>query len=188
VGLRQDSDEALLGATPDDPEAFGVFYRRHVRAVLAYLVYRTRSGEQAVELCAEVFAAALGSADRFCPGPVPPRGWLFGIANNKVAESRRRGALVDQARRRLGFEPIAVGEDNYQRVEELVDLERQELPLSVLVADLPEPQREAVLARVVEERTYRDIAEHQGVSEQVVRQRVSRGLSRLAVWSREERK
>jgi RNA polymerase sigma factor (sigma-70 family) len=188
VGPRQDSDEALLRRTPDDPEAFGVFYRRHARAVLAYLVYRTRSGEQAVELCAEVFAAALESAARFHPDPVPARGWLFGIANNKVAESRRRGALADRARKRLGIEPIAASDEQYERVEELVDLRRLEPPLPALVDDLPELQRDAVLARVVAERTYREIARDQRVSEQVVRQRVSRGLSRLAVWSKEGRK
>jgi hypothetical protein len=34
-----------------------VFYRRHVHAVLAYLLARTRRPELAADLCAEVFAA-----------------------------------------------------------------------------------------------------------------------------------
>jgi RNA polymerase sigma factor (sigma-70 family) len=182
------SDEALLSATADDPQAFAVFYRRHVTALLAYLVYRTRDGEQAVDLCAEVFAAALQASGRFRPGPVPARGWLFGIANNKVAETRRRGVVADRARRRLGMERIAVGEEEYERVERLVDLERSGPPLERLVDGLGRAEREAVLARVVEERPYAEIAAAQRVSPEVVRQRVSRGLARLAAWSREGRR
>ncbi|MDA0170338.1 hypothetical protein OJ998_14665 [Solirubrobacter taibaiensis] len=40
MGREDDrSDEALLAATATDPEAFAVFYRRHLRAVLAFLVH-----------------------------------------------------------------------------------------------------------------------------------------------------
>ena len=45
--------------------------------------------------------------------------------------------------------------------------------------DLPADQRTAVLARIVDEGEYADIAVTQGVSEAVVRQRVSRGLAGL---------
>ena len=44
---------------------------------------------------------------------------------------------------------------------------------------LPTDQRTAVLARIVDEGEYADIAVRQGVSEAVVRQRVSRGLAGL---------
>jgi DNA-directed RNA polymerase specialized sigma24 family protein len=67
-------------------------------------------------------------------------------------------------------------------------LDRREPPLRLLVDDLPNRQREAVLARVVDERSYGDIAAQQRVSQEVVRQRVSRGLARLAAWSREGRR
>jgi RNA polymerase sigma factor (sigma-70 family) len=51
--------------------------------------------------------------------------------------------------------------------------------LEAAVQELPEAQRDAVLARVVEERAYAEIAERMACSEMVVRQRVSRGLSTL---------
>jgi len=37
------TDGELLIATADDPEAFGVFYRRHVRGVLAFFRRRVAS-------------------------------------------------------------------------------------------------------------------------------------------------
>jgi RNA polymerase sigma-70 factor (ECF subfamily) len=47
------------------------------------------------------------------------------------------------------------------------------------LAQLPTDQRAAVRARVLEERSYREIASELDCSEAVVRQRVSRGLSLL---------
>jgi RNA polymerase sigma-70 factor (ECF subfamily) len=51
--------------------------------------------------------------------------------------------------------------------------------LAAALSRLPESQREAVLRRVVGEQAYPEIAEEVGCSEQVVRQRVSRGLAAL---------
>jgi RNA polymerase sigma factor (sigma-70 family) len=183
-----ESDGELLAAAKEEPEAFGRFYRRHAEAVLAYLLYRTRDAEDAIELTAETFAAALVASGRFRPGPAPARGWLFGIANHKLADSRRRGRLEDRARRRLGLRWSPLVDERLERVEELIDLERGEPPIERLVADLPPRQREAVLARVVDERSYKEIAAGQEISEGAARQLVSRGLSRLAALAREGRR
>ena len=51
--------------------------------------------------------------------------------------------------------------------------------LAELLAELPAEQREAITARVVDERPYEEIAATLRCSEAVVRQRVHRGLRRL---------
>ena len=61
------TDEELLAAVDGEPEAFGVFYRRHVRPLLGYFVRRTGDAELAADLCAETFAAALDGLRRFDP-------------------------------------------------------------------------------------------------------------------------
>jgi len=187
MAVERGSDDDLLAAAVDDPEGFGRFYRRHAEAVLAYLLYRTRDAEQALELTAETFAAALVASPRYRPGPVPARGWLFGIANHKLADSRRRGRIEDSARCRIGLEPTTTDDAELDRVEELIDLARVEPPLELLLDDLPPRQREAVLARVVEERAYSEIASREGCSEPAARQLVSRGLARLGSLLRERR-
>jgi RNA polymerase sigma-70 factor (ECF subfamily) len=48
---------------------------------------------------------------------------------------------------------------------------------STLMADLPAKQRDAVVAHVVEDRGYPELAGELHVSEDTVRQRVSRGLA-----------
>jgi RNA polymerase sigma-70 factor, ECF subfamily len=48
-----------------------------------------------------------------------------------------------------------------------------------LLQELPRDQRAALRARLVDGRAYGDIAGAEGVSEAVIRQRVSRGLAGL---------
>jgi RNA polymerase sigma factor (sigma-70 family) len=173
------SDGALLSATAaGDGGAFSAFYRRHLPAVVGLLVRETRDREAAADLAAEVFAAVFLYARRFRAreeGSAWP--WLRGIAENKLRESRRRGRVEDRARRRLGFETEALDDDDLARVEQLAASSGQ--GVIGLVDQLPERQRAAVRSRVVEERDYGEIARELRCSELVVRQNVSRGLSRL---------
>ena len=157
-----DSDAALLAAARRDPAAFGPVYERHAPAVLAYLRARTRSTEQALDLTAETFAAALQGAARYRAGEGPVRAWLFGIANHKLIDA------LDLTRDEIA--------EVDRRLSEQAD---GELALR-LVADLPADQRDAVLARVVEEAGYAELAERFQTSEQNVRARVHRGLRRVA--------
>ncbi len=69
----------------------------------------------------------------------------------------------------------------------LADLPALRRELAVLVEDLPVGERAAVLARVVEEAEYPEIAVALGTSEQAVRQRVHRGLRRLEAGLRKEK-
>jgi RNA polymerase sigma-70 factor (ECF subfamily) len=172
------SDAQLLADTALEPEAFGVFYRRHVRAVLAYTLSRTRRAEVAADLTAEVFAMALVQRERFDERRAPARAWLLNMASSKLVDSVRRGRVEDRARRRLQIAPRELTDGDLERVEELVDLEHGR-DVSALVGDLPADQRHAVLARIVDERSFADIARTLQTSQSVVRQRVSRGLGTL---------
>jgi RNA polymerase sigma factor (sigma-70 family) len=181
-------DEELLRRTATDAEAFGAFYARHRLAVFRYASWRVGTVEDAADLTAEVFAVALQAAPRFRPGSLPARAWLFGIANNKIADFRRRGAIAGRARRRLGMERLAFDDLALERAEVLADLPALRRSLDVLVEDLPVGERAAVLARVVEEAEYPEIAVALGTSEQAVRQRVHRGLQRLEAGLRKEKR
>src|SRR5437764_15422259 len=99
-------DAALLAATASHPQAFAEFYRRHVHAVLAYARRRTGRPDLALDLTAEVFAAALEGSSRYRPEGGSAAAWLYTIARNKIADSARRGRVEDSARRRLGMEPL----------------------------------------------------------------------------------
>lgn len=178
MGDNGTSDGELLRACAEQPEAFGQFYRRHVRAVLAYAHRRTGRTELAADICAETFARALERAEQYDSDRGPGRAWLFTIAGSVLVDGARRGQVEARARRRLGMPARDLTDADIERIEELIDAGRA-IDSDALVGDLPPEQREAVLARVVEERSYAEIAADLRVSEAVVRQRVSRGLSSL---------
>lgn len=175
--LEERSDGELLSATvAGDGEAFAGFYRRYLPRVAGLLMCQTHDREVSADLAAEVFAAVLLSAGRFRRSEIDSAWpWVCGIAQNKLRESRRRGRVEDRARRRLCLEPEVLDDADLERIEEL----GAATGVLALLEDLPERQREAVRARVVYERAYADIAAELRCSEMVVRQQVSRGLTRL---------
>lgn len=180
--LEQMSDIELLAlvGTGRGAAAFGVFYTRYEPAVLAYMRRRVRDAELAADLTAETFAAALGSAARF--QAVPPAeaagvAWLFAIARNVLVTSSRRKRVADEARRVLGVTaPLVLHDHTLERVDELASLPAG---LTRALALLVDDQRDAVIARIVDEVDYEQIARDMACSELVARQRVSRGLARL---------
>jgi RNA polymerase sigma factor (sigma-70 family) len=181
---RHGDDDLLRRIANGDDDAFAVLYRAHVNAVTAFFRRRVGDGELAFDLTAETFAAVVVDAGSYA-GQAPPVAWLYGIARNKLRESLRRSQVEDAARRRIGLEPIVLDDGDLQRVEERAaagegDLARE---LGALAA----PTREALLARLVEELEYGEIATRLGCSEQVVRQRVHRGLTRLRAGLKEGR-
>lgn len=177
--FEQMSDEELLAATSRQPEAFGAFYRRHEKAVLVFFLRRVSTPEVAADLTAEAFVAALASSRRFRPGEAPAVAWLFAIANNKLATSRSRGRVEEEARKRLQSEPLVLTDDALERVEALADAERSAEVIGELLGRLPPDQRDAVRSHLLEDRDYDDIASDLQCSQDVVRQRVSRGLKNL---------
>jgi DNA-directed RNA polymerase specialized sigma24 family protein len=168
----QATDESLL--TSGEPAAFGVFYQRHVREILGFMMRRTGNPETAADLTAETFAAAIVARRRFRPDGAAASSWLFAIAHRKLVDFQRRGYADERARRRLGLERRAVGEDDAALIGLL-----GESPTVRSLSALPTDQRAAIQARVLDERSYPDIAAELGTSEVAVRMRVSRGLATL---------
>lgn len=142
------SDEDLLLAARDEPEAFGLFYRRHVRALAAYFWRRSRDAEETADLTAETFAAALDGCARFDPGRGPAIGWLYGIAHRQLGTLHRRGAVEQRARRRMGMARLQLDDEELERVEADAVLEGPQARVLQELAELPAEQRAAVEARV----------------------------------------
>ena len=164
---------------PRQPETFAAFYRQHAAPLTAYFLRRTGNAEVAADLCAETFAAALEGASSFDPGKGPAVGWLYGIARRQLVYAARKGRVENRARRRLGMERLVLSDDGIERLEALAVSDSTARALDELLAELPAEQREAIEARVLEERDYDEIAAASGASEPVIRKRVSRALSRL---------
>lgn len=178
MSIEPTDEELLTGGRAED---FGALYKRTYPLIRAYL--RRRAGARpdlVLDLLAETFAQALERREQFDPQRGSAVVWLLGIANHLFLDSMRRGRVADESRRRLGMERIHVEDDQL----ELIERESASELLRALNR-LPGEQREAVERRVLQEAAYAAIAEQVGCSEQVVRKRVSRGLSALRRTSKE---
>ena len=77
--------------------------------------------------------------------------------------------------------PIELEDEELRQIDRLGDMSLVEL-----LNALPDDQRNAVRARVLEEQSYDEIADQLRCSSAVVRKRVSRGLARIREQIREE--
>ena len=78
------------------------------------------------------------------------------------------------------MQQVELGAEDVERVETLIDFEQIGRAVSAAFDELRADQREALRLRVIEGRSYEEVAEELGCSEDVARSRVSRGLKRLA--------
>lgn len=169
------SDAALLRDRLNPGDSFSSFYRRHSRGVLAFCARQGLSAQDAADVTADIFVAALCSRYKFDP----ERGesatpWLYTIATNILAGRHRKSTRERAAHERLRSVPIDLTERD---VADYAELKAEVDHALSLIEDLPETQRAAVLGRHLDDADYVELAEREGVSEQVVRQRVSRALS-----------
>ena len=158
---------------------FAAFYERHSAALLSFLVRRAGDAEAGADLTAETFAEALAGLDRFDPAQGEPVAWLYGIARHKLADYRRSGRVESRARRRLGMPRRALDDEAIERIEQLASLDVSAVIVRGALADLPAEQREAIVARVIEEQAYEQISLESSVPAGTLRQRVARGLATL---------
>lgn len=179
-----DDDDLLAASARGEQAAFEVFYRRWLPAVMGFHLRRVGVRETAFDLTAETFAAVVVACDKFDPMRGSAPAWLFAIADHKLRDSLRRGRVEASARRLLGHQPVVLEDEDLERVEELASLGSGP-SLEQLLDELPQTQRAAVRARVLDERSYAAIASELRCSEAVVRQRVHRGLRRLRERLRE---
>jgi RNA polymerase sigma-70 factor (ECF subfamily) len=177
--FEREDDATLLTASVAEPEAFAAFYRRHLPLVLRWLHRHVRNRELAADLAGEVFASALRARRDFDPERGSAAAWLQTIARNILIDSIRRGQVEDNARRALGIASLTLTDDDLARVHELIDQSRGETPATDALARLPAEQRDAVVARILDESAYGDIAHGLRCSPAVARQRVSRGLRKI---------
>lgn len=173
---ESDHQSWVARSAEGDRAAFAALYREYLPLVLRWSLRATGDRELAADLSSEVFAQALIRCDRYNAAEGAVGAWLLGIAANKLRESRRRSRIEDSARRRLGLEPAVFTDADLELVDQLVGMNER---LQALIQSLPADQRDALVARILEERPYDEIADRLNCSSALVRQRVSRGLHRL---------
>jgi len=167
-----DQDEAeLVRATRQDPGRFSEIYELYIRRIYRYLYSRVGNTQEAEDLTAQVFLAALETFEHFREDGYFGA-WLFGIARNKVADHFRRHEHTAP----LGEDdPSPAGEDVLAGV---IRSERA-AALEALIRALPEGERELLRLRFIGEMSFRDMARALKKNEDAVKKSLYRLLERL---------
>ncbi len=164
-----------------DRETFTAMYTREGQPVLHFLARRTFDAAVAADLTAETFALAFGSWPRLRGrSEEEVRAWLYTVARRQVSRYLRRGRVEQRAVRRLEISMPVLHEDDVTAIERGAGLAELRAAVDAELRRLSNEQREALRLRVVEERSYEEVASELGISEPAVRARVSRGLRTLA--------
>ncbi len=179
------TDTQLLIASRTEPEAFTELYRRHAEDLLRYFARRTLDPETAAELTAETFAEAFASRATYRDQGVNGVAWLYGIARHRLGRFFRSGRVDAAARRKLGMPERDLPSEDYERIEDLIDFAPIREALAEALETLSPDQREAMRLRVIDGLGYAEVAQRLACTEQNARQRVSRGLKKLALLLQE---
>ena len=142
--------------TSDDIDAL---YRSNARAMVTFYARRTLDPEAAVDLVAETFAVAIADRARCrATNREEQAAWLYGIARNHLSGWYRRGAIERRALERVGIERPTLVDADVERIEELAGLHELRARAAMLLDGLTSEARAAVRMRIVEERTYTEMA------------------------------
>ena len=152
--------------------------------MLGWCARRNLSAHDAADITSDVFVAALMSRYTYDPTVhATAEWWLRGIAFNVVAGEYREALREHAAQARLRNGALLEESD----VAEYAAL-REELSETIKeIGDLPVEQRSAPIARRLDDMDYADMAKAAGVSQQVIRARVSRAVKSLKKRMDEEK-
>ncbi len=162
--LQDMTDRQLLQAyvTGRDIQAFGMFVARHESALLSFAGAFLRDDTLAQDVVQEVFLRAAASPQRLLHGGVggAERNWLLKVVRDVSVDSLRRRATERKALQRVATTAptSAPGADAVLEQKERIDEVR------AAINRLPPRQRELVILKVREHKSYKEIAEIAGLS------------------------
>jgi RNA polymerase sigma-70 factor (ECF subfamily) len=165
------TDEQLMELyQKGDGDAFELIYQRFASRILGFLKKKTGSGRQAQDLTQEVFLKLHRSREQYNK-MLPLAPWIFSIS---------RSVFLDFAKKKSIEDSTAPEEFDHLQAPRFDpgahDLSEKS---TEALASLPEPQRQVVNLRVLDEATFDEIAEKLSTSPDNARQLLSRGLKKL---------
>ncbi|HET7639849.1 MAG TPA: RNA polymerase sigma factor [Ktedonobacteraceae bacterium] len=152
-------------------------FERHAEKLFAYLRQHTSSREDAEDILAETFVAALTETKFLYLSETAQVAWLWRVARNKVVDAFRKAAI----RRHVPLEQIAetIYEDEAQAPEQMALRQDEADEIHHLLHSLSESQQEMLRLRFGYDLRCGEIAAIQGKREDAVRAMLSRTMNFL---------
>ncbi len=155
-----------------EAEAFGVLYDRYGDKIYRFIYYKTFHKETADDLVSEVFLRALEKLATFDETRGHFSTWLYQIARNRVIDYYRT------------YRPSEAIEDCFdlgadERIPETLDAIQDLEAVTAYLDKLTNRQREIIILRIWEDKSYKEIAEIVGGTEDSVKMVFSRSIRNL---------
>ena len=152
---------------------FTAIYQQHIERIYRYHLARTGSAEDAQDLTAETFHAALESFTAYDPALGCAAAWLTGIARHKLADHFRH------SRQTLGIAQIEDQPDRAPSPEEASAKNLQMAQVSDTLRKLPADRAEALSLHFFAGLSLSETAQVMRRSDQAIKKLIHRGLADL---------
>jgi RNA polymerase sigma-70 factor (ECF subfamily) len=172
--LPETGDEAdwIRAAQAGDRTAFARLVDRYWDRLYRWLYRLTRDRHAAEDLTQETFLKALAAVRSFRPGS-NFRAWVFRIGHNNFVNLKRADRRVKVALPDETAQPEVGGAESTAENRESLEI------VGKAVAALPPDFRAALLLRVEEGLSFRDVAKVLGTTEETARWRVFKARQKL---------
>jgi RNA polymerase sigma-70 factor, ECF subfamily len=155
-------------------DAFSEIIKSYQKPVLRYITRLTGDCEISQDLTQETFLQAYKGISKL-NSDIAFKTWLYRIATNNTMQYLRRKKLFSVILfTHLKRSTISDNENGLDRTFESMDVKEALLKI-------PQDQRVCLTLHYIEGFQYREIAQTLGTSEEAVRKRVARGISRLKI-------
>lgn len=168
-----------VAAIGRDPDALEAFYRQHIEAVQRFVARRVDSHEDAADLTADVFLAAIHASRNYRGDAAAPQAWLYGIARRVVASHHRSIARALRAGQQINGRAL-LDDGAIDRTVARIDSERAARGVYRSLASLPERQRAVLELVAVDGLSLTEAATALGISAGNARVHYHRARRRLA--------
>jgi len=165
----KDDHVYALECQAGESASFGILYDRYIEKIYRFIYYKTFSKEVTEDLVSDVFTKALEKIHSYQPEKGPFSAWLYRIARNGVIDyyrTRKSTVTIDDTFELSTDDRTAEAHDAVNALGKVTEY----------LKTLTPKQREIITLRVWEEKSYREIAEIVGGTEDSVKMAFSRSI------------
>lgn len=160
-------------AAQSNPARFRPLYNRYYDPIFRFIFRRTNEEELTADICSQVFLKALQRLNSYSFKGVPFSAWLYRIASNEIAQHYR----ASQKNRVVSMEESSFSD----MIDELDEQDTEGLRQQLLqtLDQLREGDLQLIELRFFEQRSFREVAEIAGITENNAKVRTYRILERM---------
>jgi len=171
--FRLEDEMSLIEIAKKDPRQFAPLYKKYHEAIFRYVYKRVDDEEAAYDITSCVFVKALVSLPKYEYRGVPFSSWLFRIAKSELYQSFRD----KKAQRTVSLDSVTI----VQFIDELNEdfSEEQRITLLNSMKLLKDHQLQLIEMRFFEKRSFKEIGEIVGLTENNAKVKTFRALVKL---------